>query len=255
MFYFGKNRDSVFLNQTSSNLLQFVMADRNTVIGPQWTNHSAELTLKSTWKSTDYGMSDDPNEYSDGEVFLLSKTTTTDSPGYVLFDYEIEFAQESISPRLLNIPMGRAQWFQTQIGITTTAVTATVTLFVGNPSGNNLTGGAAVMPAGAIAGDVYKIIFDVTNSGSGLWVNVTPSNLMTIKLGGTSSAEGITVSDGFTCYAVYDGTGLRAFGTCTAAYAGNPDIAFATTATITYNLQCWLSLVGTISAQSFLPSF
>jgi len=255
MFYYSKNRDSVFLNQTSSMLLPYVMTDENSVIGPQWTNHAMNVVKTSTWKSTDYGMDETLNEYSDGELFLLSKTNTTDSPGYVLFDYEIEFAEQQLQPRLLNMPIPRAQFWQLNIGETSLATTDTTTLFVASATGNNLSGNASAMPSGAAAGDIYKIIFDITNSAAGSWTNCTAANLMVAKLGGTSTAEALAVSDGYTMYAVYDGSALRAFGTCAAAYGSSPNIAFGVTATITFNIQAWISLVGTISNVGFAPSF
>jgi len=255
MFYYGKNRDSVFLNQTSNLLLQFVMSDSNTVIGPQWTNHSAELSVQGTWKSTDYGMSDDPNEYSDGEVFLMSKTSTTDSPGYVLFDYEIEFAEEQISPRLLTLPYGRAQYNQINLGGIGLAVTNNVTKFIFSPVGVNISGSASVVPPGASAGDIYKVIFDVTNSSPASWTVATVNNLLGVQLGGTSTFQPVPISDGFTAYCVFDGAGFRSVGTCQAAYSGIPDIAFGVTGTVTFNIQCWLSLIGTISKDSFMPNY
>jgi len=147
MFYLQKDRNSVFLNQTSPQLLPFVMSDENTTMGPQWTNHSAELTLKEDWKLTDYGMHADPDDYAAGDLFLLSKTTTVDSPGYVIFDYVVEFAQLQVSPRLLTLPIPRAQWSQTNVGLTTTAVTAS-DMWRGTITGNNLSGTAAQLPTG-----------------------------------------------------------------------------------------------------------
>ncbi len=55
MFYYSKDRSSVFLNQTSNQLLPFVFTDQNTVLGPQWTNHSAKFLVSGGWKLTDYG--------------------------------------------------------------------------------------------------------------------------------------------------------------------------------------------------------
>ena len=139
MFYRQKNRNSVFLNQTSSQLLPFVMSDEDTIIGPQWTNHSCDLSITPEWRSTDYGMNSDLNEYAAGDLFLLSKTNSTDSPGYVIFDYVIEFRDLQISPRLLTLPIPRIQWYQTNLGITATAVTVGDSLSF-SITGNDLSG-------------------------------------------------------------------------------------------------------------------
>lgn len=257
MFYHAKNRDSVFLNQTSSFLLPMVISDPDTVIGPQWTNHSADLQLQGTWKSTDYGMTDSLNEYADGEVFLLSKTVTTDSPGYVLFDYVIEFAEVQISPRLLSLPLPRAQYWNMQIGVTGLAVTAGVTQFGAGPKGLSISGSASSLPPGATQGDIYKIILDVTNSVPSSWTNITPGTLFNLNNGtGGVGRSGIVVSDGLTCYGVVDSTSsLYLFPNSSSAYTGGDAITFNATATVSYQLQIWISLVGSLNSTNLLPNF
>jgi hypothetical protein len=252
MFYHGKNRNSVFLNQTSTMLLPFVMSDPDSVIGPQWTNHSTELKMQGTWKSCDYGMSADTNDYADGEVFLLSKTSTTDSPGYVLMDYEIEFAEEQLSPRLLTLPQARIQYSQVNLGRATTATTIG-TAVDAVKIGNDLSGSTSVNPTGATPGDVYKIIIDITNSVSGSWVNVTSSTLMRLLFGaGTLS---LTPIDGTTIYAIFNGTSFLFYSNAEAAFTGGDEIQYNTTATISYNLQVWMSCIGSVSTINLNPNY
>lgn len=259
MFYHGKNRDSVFLNQTSSFLLPFVISDPDTVIGPQWTNHSAQLHLEGSWKSTDYGMGPQINDYADGELFLLSKTASTDSPGYILFDYIIEFSELQISPRLLSLPLPRAQYKQLNLGATTAAVVdATTTMRIG-VVGNGIDASASAWPTGATAGDVYKVIIDLTNSGSGAWTNVTTATLFTELIGGGSSQTDLVPSDGMTLYGVYDANQLMTlYPTVAAAMAaGNitGSIRYGVTATVTWSLQCWISLVGSLNTLNLIPNY
>jgi len=251
MFYYSKNRDSVFLSQTSSQLLSFVLSDDDTVIGPQWMNHSAPLQLKGIWRSTDYGMGDDVNSYADGDVFLLSKTSTTDSPGYVMIDYEVEFAQLQISPRLLSLPLPRAQWYQTNFLTTTTAVTSgnAVNYII---AGNNISGAAAGGPVGLANGDIYKVFVDVTNSS-------TPTNI-TFATGFHMDVFGgfvtVPIVDGTTFYLVYDGTQFGGYPNAAAAYAGgNDQFVYGVTATVTWGLQAWISLVGTVSSINLSPNY
>jgi len=257
MFYHAKNRDSVFLNQTSSFLLPFVISDPDTVIGPQWTNHSADLEVQGTWKSTDYGMTDALNDYADGEVFLLSKTTTTDSPGYVLFDYAIEFAEMQITPRLLSLPLPRAQYNNANIGVTALATVSVVTRFYGVPVGNGLNGSGSQFPPGFTQGDIYKVVFDITNSSPGSWVTATVANLIAINNGSTAAGDAsVTVADGFTCYGVIDSSSkIYFFPNSAAAYAGSNGFVFNVTGTTTYNVQMWLSLVGSLNSTNLLPNF
>jgi len=258
LFYFQKNANSVYLNQTSSQLLPFVMSDDNTVLGPQWTNHSTRLELiPSEWKSTDYGMSADLNQYSFGNLFLLSKTTTTDSPGYVLFDYDIEFAELQVSPRLLTLPIGRIQYSFCNLGATSISATSGVTQIVAGVKGNDISGSASTLPSGWQNGDVYKCIFDVTNSNTGSWAFCNTNNLMTQLIDGAPNLT-LAVSDGVTIY-------LVALSSTTAVFFASAENAFAmgaaggitygVTATVTWNLQCMLSLVGSVSVVNYKPNF
>jgi hypothetical protein len=254
VFYYGKNRDSVFLNQTSNQFLPFVMSDPNTVIGPQWTNHSASLEVTSDWKSTDYGMNDDISEYACGEVFLLSKTTTEDAPGYVIFDYSIEFKDRQITPRLLSLPLPRAQYSQFNLGKSATASTKG-NIFFGANTGNNLSNTASAEPVGATVMDVYKCIVDVTNSEPASWVNCTVSNLLQINSNSSTDAA-LTIGDGLTIYAVYQTSGVWVlYPNSTSAYAQINHLEFGVTGTLTWNLQLWVSLVGTINTTNLLPNF
>jgi hypothetical protein len=252
MFYLSKNRSSVFLNQTSPQLLPFVMSDENTTIGPQWTNHSVELVLKEDWKSTDYGMHSDIEHYAAGDLFLLSKTTTTDSPGYVIFDYVVEFAQLQISPRLLSLPIPRAQWSQLNIGRVTTAVTADTQLSAA-VLGSNLSGGSSVLPSGCTNGDIYKVIIDLTNSVPASWINGgAVTTLHSTEAGGWA---GVAVADGMTCYALYNGAQFCFYSTVEAALASGATLSYSNTVTITYNLQCWMSYIQSIGSTNLLPNF
>lgn len=256
LFYRGKNRGSVFLSQTSPQLLPLVISDPDTVLGPQWTNHSARMQVTSTWKSTDYGMTDDLEAYADGELFLLSKTSTTDSPGYILFDYQIEFAETQITPRLLSLPLPRILYSQANILVSVAVTPASLLSFIF--AGSNISGTASVAPTGITQGDIYKVFLDVTNSASASWVNVTPANLMKIRStsGVTFGDETYTVVDGTTLYAIAATSNLLYLcSNVSGAYVGLPNVYANTTATITANLQCWFSLVGTVNTTNLNPNY
>jgi hypothetical protein len=254
LFYFQKNANSVYINQTSTQLLPLVMSDPNTVIGPQWRNHSVQLEIDGeTYKSTDYGMSSNINDYSSGNLFLLSKTSTTDSPGYVIFDYVIEFTQLQVSPRLLSLPIGRIQWTQLNMGRTAVVTTVNSTPFVATVQGNNLAGSASTIPAGCTVGDIYKVILDSTNSGA--YTNATTANIVTSRDYG-ANYNSITVADGFTCYAIYGYSNEFAlYPTVESAFAGGLSLFFGASATITFNWQVWLSYVGSNSNLNLLPNY
>lgn len=257
MIYRGKNRNSVFLNQTSSMLLPVVISDPDTVMGPQWTNHSAAMRVTGTWKSTDYGMTSDPDHYAEGELFLLGKLSSTDSPGYILFDYVVEFADLQVSPRLLTLPLPRALYHQMNQTLTATAVTASTTAYTIG-LGTNISGSVSSNPAGCVSGDVYKLIVDLTNSDVASWVNVGPTNLFVIEtVGGVSAADtSLTLRDGTTLYAVFGGNSRwYYFASSEGAYTGADSLAFGVTGTITFNLQVWVSLIGSVSTVNLNPNY
>lgn len=255
MFYFGKNRDSVFLNQTSTQLLPFVMSDKNTVLGPQWSNHSTVLDVRGQWKSTDYGMEADLDQYSEGELYLLSKTSTTDSPGYVIFDYVIDFCEMNVSPRLNSLPITRIQYFNTNFVISAANVTAGVNRLFFSVSGNDISGTAASTPSNATAGDIYKVIFD--NSNSVGYTNCTASTALQdlVSLYGGGISLPVTIQDGTTLYAVYDGAHFELYPNADAAYAQNSQFRAGVTATISISLLVWLSYVGCVANANFNPNF
>lgn len=252
MFYYGKNRASVFLNQTSSQLLPFVMSDPNTVIGPQWTNHSAEVDITADWKTTDYGMTQDIEDDSTGELFLLSKTSTTDSPGYIVFDYEIEFKDMQITPRLLTLPIPRIQYSQVNIGLTAGVVTNLNTVFT-VATGNNLSGSPSIAPTGAVAGDIYKLILDITNSNPAGWVNITAST--GFKHSNNGFYNNMVLVDGTTLYSAYANSQWQLYTTLANAITGTFPIVYGVTATVTFNMQVWISYVTSLDATNYNPNF
>lgn len=256
LFYYNKNRDSVFLNQTSNLLLPFVMSDPSTVLGPQWVNHSAELQITGTWKSTDYGMTNDINEYADGEIFLLSKTgsTSTDSPGYVLMDYEIEFAQEQVSPRLLTLPLARIQYTNVPWGLASNVTAGNqVQLTI---KGNNIGGVVGTLPADWEKGDIFKIHMDITNS---VFTTGTASTLFSVQTGPTNFSA-LNLTDGFTCYAVVESTSPSALNlypnSASAFDAGAGSFAYQNTIVgANFYINMWFSWIGQLGAKNFVSNY
>jgi len=255
MFYYNKNRESVFLNQTSGNLLPFVISDPNTVLGPQWQNASAAFQVSANWKSCDYGIDAVVADYADGDLFLLSKTSTTDSPGYVLFDYIIEFAEPSITPRLLALPITRILW--SQVGMSLTQTTTNTGSFFGILGGvANLSGTVTTLPTGTVAGDIFKVILDLTNS-----VRTLNTQFVVNPLVGADSFSGQTNTqvfwqDGTTIYATYAGNGEFVFyPNAVSAYTRIGPFLASGTGAVTLVLQFWLSYVGNFAANNINPTF
>jgi hypothetical protein len=255
MFYYGKNRESVFLNQTSSNLLPFVISDPNTKIGPQWQNLSCDFSVTGDWKSTDYGMDTDIGEYADGEIFLLSKTNTVDAPGYVMFDYIVEFSEMSTIPRLLTLPVTKALWNQLGLNINQTTITDQVWgASLGGAA--NLSGTLSALPPGTVGGDIFKVIIDRTNSLAG----PNSVNVFTSLIQGASNqtSTSVIMSDGMTVYATYSaGNQIWVFypNAASAKAATHPLTASGAGIITGSVLQLWVSYVGSNASAALVPNF
>nr|UHS72080.1 MAG: putative coat protein [Tombusviridae sp.] len=255
MLYYNKDRASTFLCQTSPNLMPFVLSDPHTTIGPQWQNFSTVLEPDNDWKRLDYGLTSDITHYSAGELFLLSKTgADTDTPGQLLMEYEIEFKDQNLTPRLLLWPQPTINYVPYNFQIPATA-TAGSSVFMGL---------AATTPIGSNAnsvqiGGVYKVIIDYTNSGP--WSAITPAvtnSTLIRQSAGSSSTVTISVMDGTTIYCVN--------GTSSVAFFPNATDAFANVNSLNWNVSitantgnaatifAWLSLVGYVTDKNMNPN-
>lgn len=252
MFYYEKDRTGPMIDCTSTSFLPFVLSDENTVLGPQWTNHTALVRPDPEFKSTDYGMNADLNEEANGSLFIFSKTNAANSPGYVIFDYDVTFKQHQANPRAGLLPVTRAQWTQTCIGQTAIAQTISASVLIPAFQGKTIAGINAAAPSGNAVGDIYKIIFDITNSTvSGVnaaWTNVTSATVSMYQTPGASGTVAQTLDDGFTCYGVWTGNStLILYSTLQDAYCGALPFLAGATSTNTYNICCYVSLVGSLS--------
>jgi len=208
MFYYERDRKAPMCDYSNASFLPYVLSDPFTIIGPQWTNHSLVVDPVREWKSTLYGMNADLNEDTAGSVFLFSKTNATNSPGYVLIDYDISFKEMSVNPRAGSLPISRGQWSNFTIGTSALATTIQSTRIGFNDSlvlrGNDLANATAALPTGAANGDIYKCVACATASTTNnTWTGATLSNLL---LNVADLDTPITIDDGYTFYLLYKDT-------------------------------------------------
>lgn len=251
MFYLRKNEGSTMPQPTSSTFLNYVLSDSNTIIGPQWTNHTCTFdTNNCPWLSTDYGATSELNSYNQYDLFLYSKTSSANSPGYVVVDYEYEFKEIALNPRsgnLAEIAGAKAIWQPFSFSTTINA-TINVTSISGSLGGTTGVGGTTITAPSTNAGDVWEMCLDVTNSGL---VNTTASNFAAaiLSAGATSTSAGTTqsviITDGMIVYAVDNGTNLIFYFTKDAAFSGwNPMVAGKTQNPYAETLRGVCRLVG-----------
>jgi hypothetical protein len=202
LFYYERDALAPMIDYSNSSFLPFVLSDANTVIGPQWTNHSMLVNPIPDWKTTLFAANTDLNEDKSGTIFMFSKTNAANSPGYVLIDYDISFKELSVNPRAGSLPVARAQ-------SNFICLTAPSSLTAGSSStfvvttGKNIANATSAAPTGQVDGDIYKVVFQITASTlvnaawSGTGTTPTVANLLRY-----ADDKTLSLDDGFTCYAL-----------------------------------------------------
>jgi hypothetical protein len=246
LLYYQPSRSDPMLNWTSTNYLPYVLSSDETVMGPQWTNHSALHLDSPTWYNTDIITDDDLADQCSGDMFLFTKTSTTDSPGYVVIDYVVEFKDMQLNIKNVIYPISRLQWTNCAFALTTSSVTTTTRFSLSLTGGVNIAGVSSNIPSSLTIGDIYKVFFDVTNSS--FTTNITANNIMQLPQN-NGSDQLIALTDGYTLYArCYSGGDLALYPTYEAAITDAAQIVFGTSATVTFNLVFWASLCGAVGS-------
>nr|UHS71960.1 MAG: hypothetical protein 3 [Luteoviridae sp.] len=201
LFYYEKDRLAPMCDYSNSSFLPYVLSDPHTVIGPQWTNHSVVLKPTKDWKSTLYGNQTDINEDAEGTIFFFSKTNSANSPGYLLIDYDFQFRELSVNPRAGTLPVARGQ--STFICLTNASdpTAGSAALFTA-ATGKTIANLTSALPNGAIPGDIYKCVLQVTASTqvNAAWSG-TPALTTSTMFRYGQSDRNLTIDDGFTVYA------------------------------------------------------
>lgn len=248
MFYVGKSRAAPGINCASSNFMSVVLSDHNTVIGPLWKNHTAVYYPLLKTYSTDILNDEQLMSQGPGELFLYTKTSSQQVPGYVLMDYDIDFVGMQVNIKALTFPLSRLKYTQLAISATSLAVTPS-TDFATVLTGTKLDGTTATIPSSFTPGDIYKAILNIS---AATLVNVNASNLLQYQTytGSTFVSTAVTVADGFTMYGVYyTGNAILWYPTYdeAAAQSASVNYNFGVTATVTINIPVYVSLVGSVA--------
>nr|UHS72012.1 MAG: hypothetical protein 3 [Luteoviridae sp.] len=250
MFYYEPHRVNPFPDYTSSSFLPFVLSDPNTVIGPQWTNHTAIINPVRDWKSTTYGNSTDPDEEVAGTLFVFSKTSAANSPGYVMLDYDLSFKNLATNPRAGTLPVARAQYTPVCFkmnGTSTSGNSATFDL----TTGKTITGSTSTEPSGATSGDVYKVVLQINNAqnaGNAAWSATTTTPTASNMLRWADDTV-ISLDDGATFYALKNGSTWRLYSTVDQARLAASPLEYVNTDTsVVFTIPALVSLVCSVDA-------
>lgn len=237
MFQVNANRADPHAVWTANTFLPYALSKPETIIGPQWTNHSMSITPKGPYKTLVLGQNGDIDYSSQGEVMFYSKTTTGESPGYILIDYDVTFAEMSINPRSGVLPNPNIVYQPIQLIFPNSALTSNTTVLT-LTTGTTWIGGTAISNivnnANFKVGDVFKIALDTTNTLTTAWTSTvstpTLANLMSSIIDGTQ--ETMALTDGYTLYAAFkSSTTCVLYTSAAAAFAASNPIRAGSTYT------------------------
>jgi len=253
MFYVNKDRIGPGLTTSSANFMPLVLSDHNTLIGPLWKNSTACFLPEPEWLPTDVALSEDLRHQAVGELIVYTRTSVTDSPGYVLIDYDITFRNMQVNPRSLYLPISRMKYTQILASVVGAAYTAGNLAFF-TASGGTLMDGitTSAPPTGVQVGDVFKCVFNIANSTI---TTATLSNIFAFQTVGAPNAA-MSITDGFTCYVCYASGGKFLMSTnYMNGMADNANIVWGLTNTFAAAFPAYISYVGTFSVLGLQANF
>lgn len=196
-------------NFGSNSFLNSALSDPNTMLGPQWENNTSDIGLRvHEFKDICFLPDGDINDNAVGEIQFFSKTSSTDSPGYFILDYVIEFYELGNNARMKLMPSPSQlvyQPFQMIVsgGSTTSAPISML-------PGTTWIGRSAIAPTISV-GTIYKCMFSVTEGMSAGWsvsagTKPTLANVLGSYNTATTLGNPFTIYDGFTVYMRVDYT-------------------------------------------------
>lgn len=257
MIMYHANHGGPKVNQSSGNFMAYALSTANSVLGPQWTNHSVDIFPKGEWLDTDVLNAEDVQHQADGEILVYTKNTTNvnqpDPPGYLLLDYEVEFKSLMTNPRIATIPSSVFKWFPSAAFFNANANAGDpVRLDVNTTS--SYSGTVGTIPASTQPGTIFQIVLDFQNAIFGTF---TPASLATMfainqarnGLGAVTGSLVYPVDTGVTLYAVYRGVTLMdLYPSYPAVFAGNSVVWTATNGVGTFvNCAMIMCAVGSIN--------
>jgi hypothetical protein len=257
LLFHHANHGGPKVDHTSSNFLSYAMSTDNALIGPQWTNHSIRLIDGTReWFDTDVLNAEDVQHQADGELLVYTKNTTNgtapDPPGYLLIDYDISFKSRMLNSRVQTLPSGLFKWNPACAEYGAGPVVAGDVFRCAGTGTSNYTGVANTAFPGIAVGDVFQVVFDLSNATTTNFSFVTGVNYM-VSLN-TAANTGIyanfPIATGTTVYAqctsAASGMQFCFFPTYPAVFAGSP-LRFATSATPTFTCALQYCCVGSSS--------
>lgn len=178
------------LSSANSAFLPRAMAKPSALMGPIWTNHSLQLKVPNRWCDVDCMSTGDFDDNLPGELFVYIQSAFTDTIGYLIADYEIEFTQPDYNTRTTSIPVSPG--FSNYVVTPDSTAPGTGNFYV------------VTLPTvyqlaldGYLGIDcIYKVVVDVT--GSTFTAPITAATAL--RVSSASSSQVLPVVDGVTFY-------------------------------------------------------
>lgn len=257
LIMYHNNHGGPKVDHTSLNFLSYALSTDTALIGPQWTNHSVELIDgEHEWCETDILNTEDVQHQADGELLIYARATTNnaaaDSPGIILIDYDIEFQNRMLNPRIGVLPASIFKFTPTGMHVNYSPAQyeyVTVDILLASRAYN----GVPTIPAGASAGDVFQVVLDLQNS---VFTDITATAGFVAPYAATGNTSGsvyipFPFTTGTTLYAVaasVSGNGsFVLYPNYEAVWAGNSLRYAAAGVSITINMAVTMCCVGSVS--------
>jgi hypothetical protein len=201
-------------NGASSTFVARVMTRGDAILGPLWTNHVIEVPCDDKWRLVDAFSQPDISLNIMGEVQAYTLSGVTDTAGYLLIDYALDFKTTMFAPHSTNIPISSGPGASYTLTDTSTTPTQNSAVQMSN---STLTG--------FNNGTVIKLVCDADEStpstGTTLanaWATSVERNTTTTTASVVTS--GLVIADGLTIYGVVIGTSIYLYSTYEQAVSG-----------------------------------
>lgn len=249
----NKNAGNPILNMDSSNFLSVVLSDKNTVFGPLWKNHTAVYKPPPVIYDTDILNGEDLQHRGPGELIVFTRSSSEQTPGYIIMDYDISFRTMQVNVRALTFPISKMKYHQTAFYLNGLALTTTseVPVVLGG-SGHKLDGDVASAPPDVALGDIYKCVL-LPNSAT--FTNATAGTLLKLPIFGDASSvvnDSFPILQGTTIYMVAFGfTSGVLYPTLAAARAQTDRFRSGVSANVSFDIPVFLSFVGNVGDRAY----
>jgi len=215
-------------NGAAASFLPRVMTRGNAMMGPIWQNHSIEVDCDNEFRLIDPFVSPDIAKHVFGELQTYTNCATlSETVGYLLIDYDVEFKTTMFSPHSSLLPLsgGVLQGIQ-------------ITDFSATPTTPNMVQCTNSSITALTSGTVFKIIINASASTPATGTTLANAWQTSVEYNASTTTEqtlvtSLTITDGMAVYGVVVNSVMLLYCSLSAALAGSASgqIFYATSGT------------------------